>query len=72
VTPFNEPVGTPLHSYPVLPSSIINLPKKEDSASVGIVPELLRISDYLTTPHENSNNFSSSTGMMASKLSCKA
>jgi hypothetical protein len=55
-----------------LPSSNINFSKKDDFASVGIVLEHQRTSDYLTTPHETSNNFSSSTGMNVSILSCKA
>jgi hypothetical protein len=67
-TPTNT---SPLHTS-FLPSSNINFRKRDDFASVDNVLEHQIISDYLTTPHETSNNFSSSTGMIVSKLSCKA
>jgi hypothetical protein len=67
-----QPTPLPTTLTTVLPSSNINFRKKDDFASNGIVPEHQRIGDYLTTPHKTSNNFSSSTAMIASKLSYKA
>jgi hypothetical protein len=78
-TPSNGPVRQPLlptSLHPtlttVLPSSNTNLKKKDEFASDGIVPEPQTTSDYSTTPQETLNNFSYSTGMIVSKLSCRA
>jgi hypothetical protein len=49
-TPTNT---APLHTYACPTFLKHKLTEKEDFASVGIVPKLQRISDYLTTPHEN-------------------
>jgi hypothetical protein len=49
-----------------LHSSNINLKKNEASASVGIAQELQKINDYSTELHGTSNNFSSSTEILAS------
>jgi hypothetical protein len=54
-----------------LHSSNINVKKSEDSASIGIAPELQKIKDYSIELHGNSNNFSG-TEILASKLFYKA